>query len=146
MAIGIQLRSCSLHYLVLGLLLSLLLLSGCAKLPPNIDRQSSFAHLNTGDTRFGQQINQRIAEMAQDTGHSGVLLLGDGVDAFAARIILAQGAERTIDAQYYMIHADLTGALFTHNLIVAADRGVKVRLLIDDMELCHPLYHGTNVL
>jgi putative cardiolipin synthase len=63
--------------------------------------------------------------VAQDTEHSGVLLLGDGIDAFAARITLAQGAERTIDAQYYMIHADLTGPLFTHNLITAADRGVR---------------------
>ncbi|MFT5727233.1 MAG: putative cardiolipin synthase [Desulforhopalus sp.] len=135
MAMSVLLRSFSLNYLVFGLLLILLQLGGCATLPPNTDSQSSFAPLDTGDTRLGRQINRLIAENAQGIDRSGVLLLGDGLDAFAARITLAQGAERTIDAQYYMIHADLTGALFAHQLIAAADRGVKVRLLIDDMDL-----------
>jgi len=132
---GGMLQFFSLKHLVFGLLLIFLQLGGCATLPPNTDRQSSYAPLDTGGTSFGRQINQHIAKMAHNNNLSGVLLLVDGIDAFAARIALAQGAERTIDAQYYMIHADLTGALFAHNLIAAADRGVKVRVLIDDMDL-----------
>ncbi|BHH81902.1 phospholipase D family protein [Desulforhopalus sp. 52FAK] len=111
------------------------LLGGCATLPPNNHEEISIAPTDTGNTTLGKRITLRIAENKPGENQSGVILLADGIDAFAARVALAQGAERTIDAQYYMIHADLTGALFTHQLIEAADRGVKVRLLIDDMDL-----------
>ena len=120
---------------MLGCVVVLFFLSGCATLPANTEKQKSFAPMDTTDTRFGKAVEQRIAQSSGNDGDSGVLLLGDGIDAFAARMALAKGAERTIDAQYYMIHADLTGALFAHQLIDAADRGVKVRLLIDDMDL-----------
>jgi len=61
--------------------------------------------------------------------------LGNGLDAFVARAILSQYAERSIDVQYYLYHNDLVGKLFTDLLIKAADRGVRVRLLVDDMDL-----------
>jgi cardiolipin synthase C len=110
-------------------------LSGCATLPANTEKQKSFAPIDTIGTAFGKAVQRRIAERSGRREDSGILLLGDGIDAFAARMALAKGAERTIDAQYYMVHADLTGVLFAHQLIRAADRGVKVRLLIDDMDL-----------
>jgi putative cardiolipin synthase len=53
-------------------------------------------------------------------------------DAFAARVVLAQAAERSIDAQYYIWHADETGMLLFEALAQAARRGVRVRLLLDD--------------
>ncbi|MGB2929048.1 MAG: phospholipase D family protein, partial [Desulfobacterales bacterium] len=65
---------------------------------------------------------------------SGFLLLGNGLDAFVARALLAQGAERSIDSQYYMIHKDTVGWLFIDQLYKAADRGVRVRLLLDDID------------
>src|SRR5690625_4490424 len=65
-------------------------------------------------------------------GKSGVLSLEDGRDAFAARVALARAAERTLDVQYYIWRPDMTGLLVFEALLEAADRGVKVRLLLDD--------------
>ena len=67
-------------------------------------------------------------------GESGYLLLGNGLDAFVARVVLAQRAERSIDTQYYMIHNDVVGSLFVDQLYKAAERGVRVRLLVDDID------------
>jgi putative cardiolipin synthase len=64
---------------------------------------------------------------------SGVLALAEGRDAFAARALLADAAERSIDARYYMWHDDISGTLLREALCRAADRGVKVRLLLDDL-------------
>jgi putative cardiolipin synthase len=66
-------------------------------------------------------------------GKSGYYLLDNGLDAFVARAVLANRAARSIDAQYYLYHDDLTGKLFTDLLLKAANRGVRVRLLVDDM-------------
>ncbi|HMG18678.1 MAG TPA: phospholipase D family protein [Gemmatimonadales bacterium] len=65
-------------------------------------------------------------------GRSGFRLLPNGLDAFVARAILIDLAERTLDLQYYIFHADQTGSLVIDRLIAAADRGVWVRLLLDD--------------
>jgi len=65
-------------------------------------------------------------------GQTGVAPLQNGADAFAARILLADAAVSSIDAQYYIWHDDLTGTLLLGALRRAADRGVRVRLLLDD--------------
>ncbi|WP_036504603.1 phospholipase D family protein [Novosphingobium sp. AP12] len=65
-------------------------------------------------------------------GLSGVHLLSDGVDAFAARLLLARAAEHTLDLQYYIWHGDRTGTLLLEAAHEAAQRGVRVRLLLDD--------------
>ncbi len=69
-----------------------------------------------------------------EDGRSGVRMLSDGEEALAARLLLAARAERTIDAQYYLLHDDPTGHMFASSLVRAADRGVRVRLLLDDMD------------
>ena len=122
-------------YLFRCLLPVICILSGCATLPLNVDNHPSVALTDTADTAIGQRVAQRVSEAGEATDYSGVTMLADGLDAFAARMALAGKAQRTIDAQYYMVHADLTGALFSHQLLEAADRGVRVRLLIDDMDL-----------
>lgn len=70
---------------------------------------------------------------AAHPGQSGVHPLGDAHDAFAARILLAQAAERTLDVQYYIWANDLTGTMMFEELRAAAERGVRVRLLLDDL-------------
>lgn len=65
-------------------------------------------------------------------GISGIYPLPDARDAFAARALLAQSAERTLDVQYYIWHNDMSGTLLFEALRSAADRGVRVRLLLDD--------------
>ena len=74
-----------------------------------------------------------IARLAgEHPGSSGVFLLPQGDVAFAARILMARNATATIDVQYYIWHDDLTGLLLLDELRGAADRGVAVRLLLDD--------------
>lgn len=64
-------------------------------------------------------------------GESGFRLLPDGVGAFVARVWLARAAGRSLDLQYYM--CDHTGRLLTGEVLAAADRGVRVRILLDDI-------------
>jgi cardiolipin synthase C len=81
------------------------------------------------DTRLGRS----VATIARShPGNSGVFALRDGRDAFAARALLADAAERTLDIQYYIWHGDMSGTLLFAALRRAADRGVRVRLLLDD--------------
>jgi len=113
-------------------LLLIALLGGCASLPENVDQRPSVALTDTTDTILGESIKD---DLADNPGLSGFHLLGNGLDAFAARAILANSAERSIDAQYYLWHNDLVGRLFLNAVLEAAERGVRIRLLIDDMAL-----------
>ena len=65
-------------------------------------------------------------------GRSAFRLLPNGLDAFVARAVLIDVAERTLDLQYYIFHRDKTGSLITDRVVAAADRGVQVRVLLDD--------------
>ncbi|MCB2104936.1 MAG: phospholipase D family protein, partial [Rhodobacteraceae bacterium] len=69
---------------------------------------------------------------AAHPGTSGVMALENGIDAFAARMALIHAAEVSIDAQYYIWQDDLTGLRLLSELSAAANRGVRVRLLVDD--------------
>jgi len=118
--------------LVVVALLPMLIMAGCATVPENTGRTVSHAMVDTNDTRIGRlEQNEKSAHPDQ----SGFIPLGSGLDAFLARAVLAEGADRSIDAQYYLLHNDLTGRLFINELLKAADRGVRVRLLVDDMDL-----------
>ncbi len=72
---------------------------------------------------------------AQAPQASGAALLDDAVQAFVARARTARAAQRSLDVQYYIWRHDLTGRLLEHELMAAAERGVRVRLLIDDMNV-----------
>jgi cardiolipin synthase C len=80
-------------------------------------------------TRLGAAV---LAVAAESPGLSGVAALPDGRDALAARVLLARTAEESIDARYYIWQTDTTGWLLLDELRAAADRGVRVRLLLDD--------------
>jgi len=110
---------------------AMLLIAGCATLPTEFERSESYALADTDNTAFGRS---RAAERAAHPGQSGFHLLPNGLDAFVARAVMSQRAERSIDVQYYLYHNDLVGKLFTDLLLKAADRGVRVRLLVDDMD------------
>jgi putative cardiolipin synthase len=104
-------------------------IGGCASLPRSVDRPPSTALTDTGSTRLGRA----IAPLAQaNAGKTGIHALDNARDAFAARVLLARAAERSLDVQYYIWHADTSGALLAHELWQAAERGVRVRLLLDD--------------
>lgn len=79
-------------------------------------------------------LRRRLHGLAdQHPGESGFYPLTLGVDALAARLVLAEKAEQSIDAQYYQVTNDLVSQGFFDVLLRAADRGVHVRLLIDDV-------------
>ncbi|MCL7944039.1 phospholipase D family protein [Marinobacter sp. ATCH36] len=80
-------------------------------------------------TRLGKAIAPKLSD---HPGKSGIYALTNPRDAFAARILLARVADRTLDVQYYIWHGDITGTLLLEELHTAADRGVRVRLLVDD--------------
>jgi putative cardiolipin synthase len=107
----------------------LLLLNGCSSLPSLEGRTVSAAFTDTADTRLGRSV-ARLA--AAHPGSSGVYPLLDSREAFAARVLLARAADRSLDVQYYIWHADLSGTLLLEALLEAAGRGVRVRLLLDD--------------
>jgi putative cardiolipin synthase len=81
------------------------------------------------ETRLGRSVAPRAR---LHPGQSGIVELRDGRDAFAARVLLVDIAERTLDLQYYIWRNDMSGALLFAALCRAADRGVRVRLLLDD--------------
>lgn len=70
--------------------------------------------------------------LAQHPGESGMILVEDNLEAYALRARSARQAERSLDVMYYIWHADHSGAQLARELIAAADRGARVRLLLDD--------------
>jgi len=71
--------------------------------------------------------------LEKNSGASGMMLVADNLDAFAIRAVAARQAGRSLDLQYYIWANDLSGRLLLHEVIKAADRGVRVRLLLDDI-------------
>jgi len=108
------------------------MLGGCASLPTEYQRLDSSAMHDADDSRIGRGVAPLVAD---HFGKSGFLPLANGLDAFVARLALAEAADKTLDVQYYLFHDDVTGRLLAGYLIKAADRGVRVRLLLDDMDM-----------
>jgi cardiolipin synthase C len=110
-------------------LLAAVLLQGCVALPSLQSRTPSTMAHDTADTQLGRATAPLIQA---HPGRSGVFALRAARDAFAARVLLADAAERTLDLQYYIWHADTSGTLLLDALRRAAARGVRVRMLLDD--------------
>jgi putative cardiolipin synthase len=104
--------------------------TACATVDFDADKPSSQALTNTTDTSLGKLFSKYADKPANE---SGFYLITDSLDALAVRLLIAERAERSIDAQYYMIDNDTVGKVFFASLLRAADRGVRVRLLIDDI-------------
>jgi cardiolipin synthase C len=98
-------------------------------LPDISARPASTARPPSLETALGRAV---LPAMAMHAELSGVVPVRDGLEAFAARVHLVRSAQASIDAQYYIWQADTTGILLLDELRVAAERGVRVRLLVDD--------------
>ena len=111
-------------------LVTLLALAGCAPtLKLDAKRTPSYTLEKGADSRLKTLLVAHIPP-----GESGFHLLQGGHAALAARLTLAQRATHTLDVQYYLFHNDTTGKLVAAALLSAAERGVRVRLLIDDID------------
>jgi putative cardiolipin synthase len=111
--------------------------AGCASLPQGVSRSPSTAVAASPETDLGRiaaaSTPRPAAASAAVAGLSGFRLLSWSSQALDARIELARRAQRTIDLQYYVIHDDETGRYLLRTLHDAARRGVRVRLLLDDL-------------
>ncbi|MDM0037056.1 phospholipase D family protein [Variovorax sp. J22P271] len=105
---------------------------GCAELPKNVDRPVSTALAAPASTPLGDLVQQRRG--AAGTRHeSGFVLLDGPQAAYGSRLALVEGARKTLDLQYYAIHADASTARLLKAVREAAERGVRVRILLDDL-------------
>ena len=112
-----------------ALLAGAMTMTGCAGLPADVPRTPSTTIDARTDTPLGRAVGPLAAARP---GLTGVVPLADGHEAFAARVLLARAAERAIDVQVYIWHGDATGWAMFDEMRRAAERGVRVRLLIDD--------------
>jgi cardiolipin synthase C len=116
--------------LTLLALVTLGALGGCAAPLPSLEgRAASSALTDTSGTRLGRAL---AAEVAAHPGKSGIHALPNPRDAFAVRAVLAAAADKSLDVQYYIWHGDAAGILLFEALWQAAERGTRVRLLLDD--------------
>jgi cardiolipin synthase C len=106
------------------------LLISCASLPPQTGRTPTYALQNTETTRLGERF---AASEHAHPGESAFHLLPGAVDALAARVVLTEAADKSLDLEYYIWHDDLTGRELASAVLHAADRGVRVRVLLDDL-------------
>ena len=114
-----------------AVLLTGLAAAGCTGLPQDVERTASWAVHSSGDTPVSRLVD---ASTPDDQRHlSGFRLLADGADALATRLALVRAARHSLDLQYFMFEADATGELLLRELRTAAERGVRVRLLVDDL-------------
>ncbi|WP_416421835.1 phospholipase D family protein [Pseudomonas sp. App30] len=107
-------------------LLMTALLAGCAT--SGSHRQPSQA-LPADQSAFGRSVQ---AQVADHQGLSGFRLLPNGPEAFRARAELIRNAQKSLDLQYYIVHDGLSTRALVHELLKAADRGVRIRILLDD--------------
>jgi putative cardiolipin synthase len=106
------------------------ILISCSTRPPSdYPRTISTAFEDPSSTRLGQFFGPAADE---HPGLSGFSLLSHGREAFIVRLALGDMAERSLDLQYFVWDGDTTGRIIVDRVLKAADRGVRVRLLVDD--------------
>jgi putative cardiolipin synthase len=119
----------STKFAVLAFILTAVAL-GCATVSFDEPKSESTYIVDTTQTELGKWSTQWVD--AHD-GASGFYPLAGGMDALAARLALAERAEKSIDLQYFLMKDDKAGRVISKSLLLAADRGVRVRLLLDDI-------------
>lgn len=126
--------------LAASLVLSILGCAGPVKAPFQLpDAESSLPAAESGvlaDLKHQALADQRAGEATRgvEGPHpSAFKLLDRSDDALRWRLALIDSATQSIDLQYYLYHGDSTGLLVTSRLVEAADRGVRVRVIIDDI-------------
>jgi putative cardiolipin synthase len=112
-------------------LLALAALGGCAQLPPRPALPGAVA---IAPAEGGPLDDLVAAAEARHPGESAFHLSAQGTEAFVVRMQSARLASRSLDVQTYIWHADLTGRYLGQQLLESADRGVRVRLLVDDLD------------
>ena len=116
----------------LAMALLLVLLSGCASLPPVHDRPVTFALAPSREAPLARAI---LPVAGQHPGKTGIVAIDDGRVSLGVRLALVRDAARSVDIQTFIWHADSAGTLLYEAVLRAAERGVRVRLLLDDLNM-----------
>ncbi|MBR9870744.1 MAG: phospholipase D family protein [Gammaproteobacteria bacterium] len=116
----------------LGLWLLFGVLAGCASALQPVEHDPALAKGLAPDSFFTEQAEQHLSADLPDTGF---LLLNTGRDALTVRAALIESARQSIDAQYYIWNDDSSGRYLAGRLVAAAERGINVRLLLDDINV-----------
>jgi len=115
---------------MISCLIAVIAIAGCASVPLDHPKTESFAFADTDHTSLAESsVNWRT----DDPDRSGFYPLIEGLDAFGTRLALMDHAELSIDAQYFLMKPDTAGLVFSGKLMEAAERGVRVRFLLDDI-------------
>ena len=109
---------------------TLLLLGGCVSAPLDYPREATHAVQDTSGTRQAANVSKWLDG---DADANGFYPLNQGFDAFGARLLLVDNAEVSVDLQYFLMKSDNAGYVLAAKLLEAADRGVRVRVLLDDI-------------
>ena len=129
-------RSSQQSIIVVGVILITVILGGCLSVPRTLPKDTppkrvSYTYEPPAGSRLAKLSNQLLADKTEDV--SGFLMLARNDDALKWRLLLADLAEETLDMQYYVWKGDASADLLLDRVIKAADRGVRVRLLVDDV-------------
>lgn len=107
----------------------ILFAEGCASLPPEAARTQTLALADPATTTLGRL----VAQSSPDPALSGFHVIASGEEAYGTLISLADHATRTLDLQYYLIETDESAREILRHVRAAAERGVRVRMLVDDL-------------
>ncbi len=108
-------------------------LVSCASLPGGFVAEPSYAITDTHKTTLGVKAKELLGD--DTTDKSALTLIEEGTDAFLTRMFLLSLAESTVDVQYFIWKSDLIGKMLFNGMLEAADRGVRIRILLDDLTL-----------
>lgn len=106
--------------------------TACSTLPVDYEVTPTYAYTDTGTTTLAAEARKILGDR---TDESAMYLVAEGTEAFLTRMALLKLAERSVDVQYFIWKSDLIGKLLFNGLMEAADRGVRVRILLDDLTL-----------
>ncbi|GAL31281.1 cardiolipin synthetase [Vibrio variabilis] len=121
------------NFFVLSLIIAL---SGCVSSsidPSRYEKENSYTIINAEPTRLDELFKREVSSHSL-TEETGFYPLDKGHDALLARLAIIETAQSSIDVQYYIFRDDEAGNLIGWRLFEAAERGVRVRLLLDDMQ------------
>ncbi|WP_087017255.1 phospholipase D family protein [Thaumasiovibrio subtropicus] len=112
--------------------ITVLFLLGCSNSTPS-EHPTKTEHIPKSTPSYLKQVTASLRTDHIANAKSGFFLLADPIDALVARAGLMRKAEHTLDVQYYIYKDDLAGQILAYEMLLAADRGVRVRLLLDDL-------------
>lgn len=125
-------RTCSFFSRLAALALLGMLASGCATLRTDLPRELSSALPPVADTPSTRYVQQETTAHAEESGFRPLI---SNTNALMSRIVLIDHAQHSLDLQYFIFNNDATGRLMAQRILAAADRGVRVRILLDDLDI-----------